>query len=243
MHDHKYLIKNRQGAVLETVPATFGIDSFELARARLAAHRIGAREPSEIYMVPESAARHVVGPGAREEIDRLLRRVIGEFASIRSTDTGRTSSIDTIVDANAERWRIGFENLLSDRWRGLGTSPSGKAMWDCTECGRFSCTPDKDCPDGCGKTQADRIAALEERLARSEHERETAQRASRKAIDAIVELLDGEIGRWQELAIHTANGGSNAIKALDAMKVAIAATFAKELTRIRSMVAPVEDVF
>lgn len=36
-------------------------------------------------------------------------------------------------------------------WRLLEkTSPSGKAMWKCRECGRESVTPDKTCPVGPG---------------------------------------------------------------------------------------------
>ena len=63
MRHTNYLIKNRAGDVLETVPAIYGLDSFEIARGRLATRRLKSDcEPSDLYMVPESAARHTA-PG------------------------------------------------------------------------------------------------------------------------------------------------------------------------------------
>lgn len=178
MRHTNYLIKNRAGDVLETVPAMYGLDSFEVARARLATCRLKSDcEPSDIYMVPESAARHTA-PGTE------------------------------------------------GRWRTLGTSPSGKAMWECTSCGRMSITPDKNCPTGCSATDADRIADLEARLRKSEEQRATI-------ISVVTTTFDEEIARWRRRSTVDSYNVSFIGPALATLADAVA----NELTRIRNLIA------
>lgn len=62
---------------------------------------------------------------------------------------GRQPTLELVSDPE-DKHKFVFRKARRSRWKILDkTTPSGKRMFQCTQCGRESITPDKTCREGC----------------------------------------------------------------------------------------------
>lgn len=85
----------------------------------------------------------------RVEVSHLNAEQLARLASIEER------AAEPVFDYHDEFYRrmfarSGREYPDGTRWAmQLETTPSGKALFRCRQCFRFSVAPDKTCPDGC----------------------------------------------------------------------------------------------